>query len=57
MTSYSSDQRITLDLDDGVAYNYTLFDGLLYTGADMKLADLLKKSEWKRELLAAALHS
>jgi hypothetical protein len=51
---HKADQRIDIDLDDGVAYNYTLFDGLLYTGADMKLADLMKKSEWKRELLAQA---
>ncbi len=51
---HKADGRITIDLDDGVAYNYTRFDGLLYTGADMKPADLLKKSQWKRELLAAA---
>jgi hypothetical protein len=49
---HKADQRIDIDLDDGVAYNYTLFDGLLYTGPDMKLADLLKKSQWKRDLLA-----
>jgi len=49
---HKADQRIDIDLDDGVAYNYTLFDGLLYTGADLKLADLLKKSQWKRDLLA-----
>jgi hypothetical protein len=51
---HKADQRIDIDLDDGVAYNYTLFDGLLYTGPDMKLADLMKKSEWKRELLGQA---
>lgn len=49
-----ADQRITLDLDDGVAYNYTLFEGLVYEGADLKMADLKAKSEWKRELLAQA---
>jgi hypothetical protein len=51
---HKADQRVTIDLDDGVAYNYTLFDGLLYTGADLKLADLLKKSQWKRDLLAVS---
>lgn len=50
---HRADQRLEIDLDDGVAYNYTLFDGLLYTGADLKLADLLKKSQWKRDLLGA----
>lgn len=46
-----ADARITLDLDDGVAYNYTRFKGLVYEGADLKMADLEKASQWKRELL------
>lgn len=49
---HAADRRIRLDLDDGVAYNYTLFEGLLYEGPDLKMADLHKRSEWKRELLA-----
>ncbi len=49
-----ADRYIALDLDDGVAYNYTLFQGVVYEGSDLKLADLLKKSAWKRELLAEA---
>ena len=48
-----ADQRIQLDLDDGVAYNYTLFEGLVYEGSDLKMANLKKKSQWKRDLLAA----
>lgn len=48
-----ADQRIQLDLDDGVAYNYTLFEGLVYEGSDLKMADLKKKSQWKRDLLKA----
>jgi hypothetical protein len=44
---HAADKRIDLDLDDGVAYNYTLFEGLVYEGADLKMADLKKKSEWK----------
>lgn len=51
---HAADQRIELDLDDGVAYNYTLFGGLVYEGPELKLADLYKRSEWKRELLAEA---
>jgi hypothetical protein len=51
---HKADQRIELDLDDGVAYNYTLFEGLLYEGSDLKIKDLLKKSQWKRDLLAEA---
>lgn len=47
-----ADQHIELDLDDGVAYNYTRFQGLLYEGPDLKMADLIRKSAWKRELLA-----
>jgi type II restriction/modification system DNA methylase subunit YeeA len=46
-----ADARIKLDLDDGVAYNYTRFQGLVYEGADLKMADLEKASQWKRELL------
>lgn len=46
-----ADARINLDLDDGVAYNYTRFKGLVYEGADLKIADLEKASQWKRELL------
>ncbi|MEL7357893.1 MAG: BREX-1 system adenine-specific DNA-methyltransferase PglX [Cyanobacteria bacterium J06560_6] len=49
----TADQRIQLNLDDGVAYNYTLFQGLVYEGSDLKMKDLLKKSQWKRDLLAA----
>jgi hypothetical protein len=47
----TADQRIQLDLDDGVAYNYTLFEGLVYEGSDLKMSDLKKKSQWKRDLL------
>ncbi|PSB54566.1 SAM-dependent methyltransferase, partial [Chroococcidiopsis cubana CCALA 043] len=46
-----ADARITLNLDDGVAYNYTRFKGLVYEGSDLKMADLEKASQWKRELL------
>ncbi|MCA6597700.1 MAG: BREX-1 system adenine-specific DNA-methyltransferase PglX [Pseudanabaena sp. M046S1SP1A06QC] len=46
---HSADKRIAIDLDDGVAYNYTLFEGLVYEGAELKMADLKKKSEWKRK--------
>jgi hypothetical protein len=50
-----ADRRITLDLDDGVAYNYTLFKGLVYEStSDLKLDDLKAHSQWKRDLLAAA---
>ncbi|GAC1414613.1 MAG: hypothetical protein NVSMB66_7710 [Candidatus Doudnabacteria bacterium] len=35
-----ADARIQLDLDDGVAYNYTRFKGLVYEGANLKIADL-----------------
>ena len=48
---HKAEQRISLDLDDGVAYNYTLFEGLVYEGADLKMADLKNKSQWKRDLL------
>lgn len=51
---HKADQRMELDLDDGVAYNYTLFEGLVYEGSDLKIKDLLKKSQWKRDLLAEA---
>ena len=46
-----ADQRIALDLDDGVAYNYTRFKGLVYEGTDLKMADLEKKAQWKLDLL------
>lgn len=54
-----ADRRISLDLDDGVAYNYTLFagddkvGGIVYEGSDLKMEQLVKASDWKRELLAA----
>ena len=47
-----ADRQLEVDLDDGVAYNYTRFQGLVYEGPDLKMADLLKKSDWKRDLLA-----
>ncbi len=47
-----ADQRISLDLDDGVAYNYWRMRGLVYEGTDLKMADLERKSQWKRDLLA-----
>jgi type II restriction/modification system DNA methylase subunit YeeA len=46
-----ADARIKLDLDDGVAYNYTRFKGLVYEGSDLKMADLEKAAQWKLELL------
>ncbi|MFN5818087.1 MAG: SAM-dependent methyltransferase, partial [Pseudanabaena sp.] len=46
---HSADKRIAIDLDDGVAYNYTLFEGLVYEGAELKMADLKKNSESKRK--------
>lgn len=46
-----ADARIKLDLDDGVAYNYTQFKGLVYEGSDLKMADLQKAAQWKLELL------
>lgn len=46
-----ADQRIALDLDDGVAYNYTRFKGIVYEGTDLKMADLEKKAQWKLDLL------
>ena len=46
-----ADRRIQLDLDDGVAYNYSRFKGLVYEGADLKMADLEKKAQWKLDLL------
>ncbi|MEA5566666.1 BREX-1 system adenine-specific DNA-methyltransferase PglX [Anabaena sp. UHCC 0399] len=49
-----ADARIKLDLDDGVAYNYTRFKGLVYEGADLKMADLEKASQWKQDLLKLA---
>ncbi len=50
---HAADKRIGVDLDDGVAYNYTKFKGLLYEGSDLKMKDMEKKSQWKRDLLAA----
>ena len=53
-----ADQRINLDLDDGVAYNYTLFagnetvDGIVYEDSYLKMDQLYKASQWKRELLS-----
>ncbi|MDL2342845.1 BREX-1 system adenine-specific DNA-methyltransferase PglX [Deinococcus sp. MIMF12] len=65
---HAADLKIPLDLDDGVAYNYWLMSAagleyltgkplkglqdLVYTGTDLKLADLERKSQWKRDLLA-----
>ena len=49
-----ADARIELDLDDGIAYNYTRFKGILYEGADLKMADLEKKAQWKLDLLKKA---
>ncbi len=43
-----ADARIKLDLDDGVAYNYCRFKGLVYEGSDLKMADLEKASQWKK---------
>lgn len=64
---HAADLRISLDLDDGVAYNYWLMGAaglqyrtghevkglqdLVYTGTDLKLTDMEKKSQWKRDLL------
>lgn len=45
------DKRIALDLDDGVAYNYTRFKGIIYEGTDLKMKDLEKKAQWKLDLL------
>jgi hypothetical protein len=52
-----ADQRIELDLDDGVAYNYTRFEGIVYEGGDLKMADLKAKAQWKLELLEKALET
>jgi N-6 DNA Methylase len=52
-----ADQRIELDLDDGVAYNYTRFEGLVYESSDLKMADLKAKAQWKLELLEQAPES
>jgi hypothetical protein len=46
-----ADQRIDLDLDDGVTYNYTRFNGLVYEGTDLKMTDLEAKAQWKMDLL------
>ncbi len=45
------DKRIALDLDDGVAYNYTRFKGIVYEGTDLKMKDLEAKAQWKLDLL------
>ena len=66
----AADLKISLDLDDGVAFNYWLMSAagqeyltgrtlkglqdLVYAGTDLKMADLEKKSQWKRDLLAQA---
>jgi N-6 DNA Methylase len=49
---HKADERLQIDLDDGVAYNYTLFEGLVYDGPDLKLEDLRKRSQWKHDLIA-----
>ncbi len=46
-----ADRRIAIELDDGVAYNYTRFKGLVYEGTDLKMADLEAKAQWKLDLL------
>jgi N-6 DNA Methylase len=51
-----ADQRIDLDLDDGVAYNYTRFKGLVYEGTDLKMTDLEAKAKWKLDLLKNPPH-
>lgn len=67
---HAADLKISLDLDDGVAFNYWLMSAagqeyltgrtlkglqdLVYAGTDLKMADLEKKSQWKRDLLAQA---
>ena len=57
---YYADQRIELDLDDGVVYNYTLFAGddsvdrIVYQDSHLKMDQLYKASRWKRDLLAEA---
>lgn len=48
-----AEERIELDLDDGVAYNYTRFRGIVYEGATLKMDDLEKKAQWKLDLLKA----
>lgn len=40
-----TDQRIQLDLDDGVAYNDTRFKGLVYEGADCRISTLERKAQ------------
>jgi hypothetical protein len=46
-----ADRRIHLDLDDGIAYNYTQFKGIVYEGTELKMADLEAKAQWKHDLL------
>ena len=45
------DKRIKLDLDDGVAYNYTRFKDIIYEGTELKIKDLEQKAQWKIDLL------
>jgi type II restriction/modification system DNA methylase subunit YeeA len=45
------DKRIKLDLDDGVAYNYTRFKDIIYEGSELKIKDLEQKAQWKIDLL------
>ena len=49
------DRRIALDLDDGVAYNYTRFKGIVYEGTDLKMKDLEAKAQWKLDLIKEQL--
>ena len=49
------DKRIALDLDDGVAYNYTRFKGIVYEGTDLKMKDLEAKAQWKLDLIKEQL--
>ncbi|MEM6753206.1 MAG: BREX-1 system adenine-specific DNA-methyltransferase PglX, partial [Cyanobacteria bacterium P01_C01_bin.38] len=46
-----ADAKIKLDLDDGVAYNYTRFKGLVYESTNFKISELEKAAKWKLELL------
>ncbi|MEM1392431.1 MAG: BREX-1 system adenine-specific DNA-methyltransferase PglX [Cyanobacteria bacterium P01_H01_bin.150] len=46
-----ADTKIKLDLDDGVAYNYTQFKGLVYESTNFKISELEKAAKWKLELL------
>lgn len=46
-----ADMRIELDLDDGVAYNYTRFADIIYWGPELKEKDLRQAAQWKEDLL------